>query len=49
LSDRAPEPRTAREALFAELLGELDTLLQRAEALPTALGTAEAITRRRRL
>ena len=38
-----------REALFAELLGELDTLLQRAEALPTALGTAEAITRRRRL
>jgi len=34
-------PRTAREALIAEMLGDLDTLLARVEALPAAVGAAE--------
>jgi hypothetical protein len=34
-------PRTAREALVAELLGDLDTLLQRIEALPSTVTSAE--------
>ena len=33
-------PRSAREALVAELLGELDALLQRVEALPGTLDIA---------
>ena len=34
-------PRTSREALIAEMLGDLDTLLARVEALPAAVGAAE--------
>lgn len=34
-------PRTAREALIAEMLGDLDTLLARVEALPLLVSTAE--------
>ena len=34
-------PRTAREALIAEMLGSLDTLLDRVEALPAMVATAE--------
>lgn len=34
-------PRTAREALIAEMLGDLDTLLARIEALPLLVSTAE--------
>ncbi len=34
-------PRTTREALIAEMLGDLDTLLARVEALPAAVGAAE--------
>ena len=34
-------PRTTREALIAEMLGDLDTLLARVEALPVAVGAAE--------
>lgn len=34
-------PRTAREALIAELLGDLDTLLTRVEALPAIVAAAE--------
>lgn len=34
-------PHTAREALIAELLGDVDRLLMRVEALPGALGDAE--------
>ena len=34
-------PRTAREALIAEMLGDLDTLLARVEALPALVTTAE--------
>jgi hypothetical protein len=37
------EPRTTREALIAEMLGELDTLIARVERLPGS--TAEAETR----
>jgi hypothetical protein len=36
------EPRTTREALVAELLGELDSLLTRAEQLPGAIAEAES-------
>lgn len=35
-------PRTTREALIAEMLGELDTLLARVEALPKEIATAES-------
>jgi predicted lipid-binding transport protein (Tim44 family) len=35
------EPRTSREALIAEMLGELDTVLARAEQLPKAVADAE--------
>jgi len=34
-------PRTAREALIAEMLGDLDTLLARVEALPAVVSAAE--------
>ena len=34
-------PRTAREALIAEMLGDLDTLLARVEALPALATSAE--------
>lgn len=34
-------PRTTREALIAEMLGDLDTLLDRVEALPALVATAE--------
>lgn len=34
-------PRTTREALIAEVLGELDTLLARVEALPVLVAVAE--------
>ena len=34
-------PRTAREALIAEMLGDLDLLLARVEALPVLVATAE--------
>ena len=34
-------PRTAREALIAEMLGDLDLLLDRVEALPVLVATAE--------
>lgn len=34
-------PRTAREALIAEMLGDLDTLLARVEALPVLVASAE--------
>lgn len=40
MNDRA-KPSTAREALIAEILGDLDVVLARAEALPTALKEAE--------
>jgi len=36
------DPRTAREALIAEMLGELDELLRRAEHLPGTIADAEA-------
>lgn len=35
-------PRTAREALIAELLGDVDRLLARVEALPAQVAAAEA-------
>jgi predicted lipid-binding transport protein (Tim44 family) len=34
-------PRTSREALIAEMLGDLDTLLNRINALPTLVTSAE--------
>jgi hypothetical protein len=34
-------PRTTREAFIAEMLGDLDTLLARVEALPALVATAE--------
>ena len=34
-------PRTAREALIAEMLGDLDLLLARVEALPALVASAE--------
>lgn len=34
-------PRTAREALIAEMLGDLDALLSRVEALPALVAGAE--------
>ena len=34
-------PRTAREALIAEMLGDLDSILARVEALPAAVAAAE--------
>ena len=34
-------PRTAREALIAEMLGDLDLLLDRVEALPALVASAE--------
>ncbi|MGJ0490051.1 hypothetical protein [Methylobacter sp.] len=34
-------PRTTREALIAEVLGDLDTLLARVEALPVVVAAAE--------
>lgn len=34
-------PRTSREALIAEMLGEVDVLLARVEALPAAVASAE--------
>ena len=34
-------PRTSREALIAEMLGDLDTLLDRMEALPQVVAAAE--------
>ena len=37
----APRPNTAREALIAEALGELDGLLARVEALPGMVSRAE--------
>ncbi len=36
-----PRPNTAREALIAEVLGELDGLLARVEALPDKVASAE--------
>lgn len=36
------EPRTAREALIAQMLGELDDLLARAEQIPKSIAEAEA-------
>ena len=36
------EPRTTREALVAELLGDLDSLLTRVETLPRTFADAEA-------
>lgn len=36
------EPRNTREALIAEMLGELDVLLSRVEKLPQAVADAEA-------
>jgi len=36
------EPRTTREALIAQMMGELDHLFDRAERLPDAIATAEA-------
>lgn len=35
-------PRTTREALIAQMLGELDELLTRAERLPRSIAEAEA-------
>ena len=35
------EPRTAREALIAEMLGDLDGLLARIEAIPAFIDTSE--------
>lgn len=35
------EPRTAREALIAEMIGDLDVLLARSEALPALVSAAE--------
>lgn len=35
------EPRTTREALVAEILGELDSLLSRAEDLPESMAQAD--------
>lgn len=35
-------PRTAREALAVEMLGEIDTLLARCEALPATVAALEA-------
>lgn len=40
MNDKA-KPSTAREALIAEILGDLDVLLSRAEALPQALKESE--------
>ena len=37
-------PRTTKEALIAEMLGDLDRLLARAEALPVAIREAEERT-----
>lgn len=37
----APRPNTTREALIAEVLGELDGLLARVEALPDKVSSAE--------
>ncbi len=37
-----PRPNTTREALIAEVLGDLDGLLDRVEALPGRIGAAEA-------
>jgi hypothetical protein len=37
----APRPNTTREALIAEILGELDGLLARVEALPDKVASAE--------
>ena len=37
-----PKPNTTREALIAEVLGDLDGLLARVEALPARIGAAEA-------
>lgn len=34
-------PGTAREALIAEMLGDLDSIIERAERLPSILKTAE--------
>lgn len=40
----SPAPRTAREALIAEVLGDLDTLLDRVEKLPALVdGSGEKI------
>ena len=36
------EPRTTREALIAQMLGELDQLLTRTETLPKTVADAEA-------
>ena len=35
-------PRTAREALVAEMLGDIDVLLSRSEALPAKMAAVEA-------
>jgi hypothetical protein len=40
MNDRA-KPSTAREALIAEMLGDIDVVLTRSEALPTVLKEAE--------
>ena len=34
-------PNTAREALIAEMLGDLDSIIQRAEGLPAMVDAAE--------
>lgn len=34
-------PNTAREALIAEMLGDLDSIIKRAERLPTVIKSAE--------
>lgn len=36
------EPRTSREAMIAEMLGDLDGLLARAEQLPQAISDSES-------
>lgn len=36
------EPRTAREAMVAEMLGDIDGMLARIEALPAKIAAAEA-------
>ena len=41
MADMSSAPRTSREALIAEMLGDLDKLLDRVEALPPLVTGAE--------
>jgi hypothetical protein len=41
-SVNSASPRTSRDALVAEILGDLDAVLRRVESLPTTLDPAEA-------